>query len=431
MRNLIEKIQDYWLSFAGIVAYQAYCKKACYRNRAVVEKMQYKKLKKMLQICQNDIPYYKRLFEEIDFDVERDFSQLSDFKKIPITTKDVVKKHYFEFQNPNYKGKTLQFKTSGSTGMPLQVNVTHKQWIIEQAMVWRHWAWASYRFRDRMAIVRSYAPQNEDELIKWDKIRNFIYYSPFHMTDANMDVYLNHMIMNNVTILRGYPSSIKFLAQYITKTGHDVPRLKAILSASEALSDIDRKIIEDAFETKVSNWYGLAEGIVTMGECERHFGLHNFDEYGYLELLDTDRDGIKRVVGTSLNNYAMPILRYDTRDLALVEELECSCGRSSEIVKNIVGRSSDMIRLADRDIPLTNFYTVMEYYTEIEGWQIIQVSREKVELLIKGDLKEERIREIDMQFKKRLPENVDFIINTEKEFIRTGEGKKVAFISLL
>lgn len=427
---MLERFLDYWLTFRGIICYKLYLKKSCYSSKEEVKKRQFKQLKRLLLECQNYVPYYHKLFKEIGFDVIRDFKTLSDITKIPITSKNEVKTHPELFRNPHYRGGVQKFHTSGSTGTPLTEYISNNHWIIEQGVIWRHWSWAGYRFRDKMAIVRSYTPKN-GRLIKMDKIRNFRYYSPFHLSEDNIKMYLEDMVKEKVKFLRGYPSSIKPLAQYVLKNKCKIPKLKGILTASEILPDTDRRIIESAFNCKIFNHYGLAEAIVMMGDCERHEGLHNYDEYGYLELLDTETPNIKKIIGTNLNNYAMPLLRYETNDLAEIKKSKCSCGRSSMIIHNVIGRSNSTIRLKDRNIPLTNFYTMLEYYTTLSRWQIVQTAIDRVELRLQGTITNEELNTIKKEFSLRLPEYVTKEILLNEDLIQKSEGKIAPFISLL
>lgn len=424
-----EMLSDYWLTLAGILEFQFYLKNSCYRPKERVERDQYKKLKKLLLVCQEEIPYYQKLFKEICFNVERDFITLEDLKKIPITEKAIVKEHPEWFVNGKRRESALTFHTSGSTGKPLTEYVSKKHWKIEQAVVWRHWSWAGYKFRDKIAVVRSYTPKN-GQLIKPDKIRNFRFYSPFHLSDETIKMYLEDMVEQKVQFIRGYPSSVKALAVYVLQHNCETPKLKGILTASEVLRDSDREIIEKAFHCKISNHYGLAECVVMFGDCEKHEGLHNYDEYGYLELLDTDEPKVKRIIGTNLNNVAMPLLRYDTGDFAEVAEKPCSCGRSSQVVHNIRGRSSEVMKLKDREVPLVNFFTMLEYYHTLKQWQIVQTGSDSVELRLLGYVTAEELKKIEVDFSARLPEYVKYEITTEKEPIQKYEGKIPPFIAL-
>ena len=350
-------------------------KKSCYWTADKMERYQLEKLKFLLLESYHGIPYYRELFDSLAFNPITDFKSLSDLDKLPILSKEFINKNKNIFVNIKHTKNSILFKTSGSTGVPFEILVHPNQWILEQGVVWRHWKWGGYNFRDPLAMVRSFVPSNEQTLWRTSKLSNFTYFSPFHLNDVNMAKYLDHMVARNIVILRGYPSSIATLADFVIRSGHAIPKIKLILTASEVLTDKDRHLIESAFEAKVSNHYGLAEQIVMMGDCEKHEGLHNYDEYGYLELIDTEDPKIKRIIGTNLNNVTTPLIRYDTGDLAVIADKPCTCGRSLPTIKNIIGRKDAVIKTGEGyEIPTVNFYTMFEEFQELERWQIVQHS---------------------------------------------------------
>ena len=90
------------------------------------------------------------------------------------------------------------------------------------------------------------------------------------------------MIHEKTKYLRGYPSSIKSLADIALKNNINIPNMKGVLVASERLSLNQRTTIEKAFQCQVFNHYGLADISVMMGSCSKNEGLHNYDDYGGL-----------------------------------------------------------------------------------------------------------------------------------------------------
>ena len=426
-------LKDCYFTIQGIRLYSKMLKKSCYWTADKIERYQLEKLKILLRESYNGIPYYRELFDSIAFNPNTDFNSLTDISKIPILNKEFAKKNKDLFVNSKYTKNAILFKTSGSTGVPFEILVHPNQWIFEQGVVWRHWKWGGYNFRDPLAMVRSFVPPDEKTLWRTSKLSNFTYFSPFHLNDVNMAKYLDHMISRNIVILRGYPSSIATLADFVIRSGHPIPKIKLVLTASEVLADKDRTLIESAFAAKVSNHYGLAEQIVMMGDCEKHEGLHNYDEYGYLELLDTDDPQIKRIVGTNLNNLTTPLIRYDTGDLAIVAEKPCSCGRTLPTIKNIIGRKDAVIKTVEGyEIPTTNFYTMLEHFQEIDRWQIVQKSLTEIELVFSSrNITIKRSNDLEQEIRKRLNDKMCVTLSKNGNFIQKSEGKLNPFISLL
>ena len=120
-----------------------------------------------------------------------------------------------------------------------------------------------------------------------------------------------------------------------------------------------RDLIERAFACKVYDQYGHGEAAVFVSECEKG-SLHVSDEYGVVEVLageDPAKPGeIGEIVVTGLNNWAMPLIRYRTGDLAVreTEDFKCECGRGLSVLRSIEGRVLDVLHLpSGRIVPPT------------------------------------------------------------------------------
>lgn len=158
----------------------------------------------LLVSAYNDTEYYRALFNSINFNPIQDFKTLDDLTKIPVLTKKIARNNHSQLINKKFNNKCLKLRTSGSTGEPFEVNVSYNAWIVEQAVIWRHWKWAGYKFRDKMGIIRSYTPKDDKTLIYKDKIRNFTYFSPFHLTKENMDIYMDIILNEGFLACRLY-----------------------------------------------------------------------------------------------------------------------------------------------------------------------------------------------------------------------------------
>ena len=241
------------------------------------------------------------------------------------------------------------------------------------------------------------------------------------------------MIDLKTRVLRGYPSSVKIFALFLKKNSLKINSIKQILVASEVLTDNDRNIIESVFDCKISNHYGLAEQIVMFGDCEKHTHLHNYFEYGYVELLDTDRSNIKKIIGTNLHNKTMPIIRYDTGDLAIVDDSNCKCSRNGITIKNIIGRHDQLIRTPNGyDIPSVNFYTMFEHYLEIDQWQITYDDENiNFNYLSLEGLNNTKLKELNSKIENRINKSgFKYTLNEVSSFYQKAEGKTPVIVKL-
>lgn len=429
----IALFKDLSLTLRGILHYHTFSKKSCRWDSESIKAYQFEKLKHLLIESEKGVPYYKDLFKDLSFNPAKDFQKLEDLQHIPILSKQKAREVRPFLDNPKYAKNAMKLRTSGSTGEPFEVSVSDNAWIVEQAVVWRHWAWGGYSFRDKLAMVRSYVPPVGAPPFKHEKFRNFYMFSPFNLNDEKIGEYLDIMRRENIKILRGYPSSVLTLAEFVHRTQHPVPDLKLILTASESLTDRDRAVIESAFKTKISNHYGLAEIVVMMGDCQTHEGMHNYDDYGYLELLDTEVATEKRIIGTHLHNLATPLIRYDTGDLAEVLEKPTTCGHTFHTVKNIIGRRDQQIQTPEGyKVPTVNFYTMFEAFQDVARWQIVQHQLNHIEFILQApNLKQERIETLRKAIYTRLPQSIQVDIHLDKYFIQKNEGKINPFVSMI
>ena len=416
----------------GIFLYYFRYSKTQYWDNHKIDNYQFKRLRKQL-IQASKTQYYSKLFKELNFNPRTDFKSLNDLEKIPVTEKNKVKENTHLFINHKYKNKSLPFYTSGSTGNPMKALIHPLHWVIEQAVIFRHWSWGGYHFRDATAMLRSYSPKEGEPLTKYSRPLNTTYFSPFHLTDENMMMYYNLMIDLKTRVLRGYPSSVKIFALFLKKNSLKINSIKQILVASEVLTDNDRNIIESVFDCKISNHYGLAEQIVMFGDCINHTHLHNYFEYGYVELLDTDRANIKKIIGTNLHNKTMPIIRYDTGDLAIVDDSKCKCSRNGITIKNIIGRHDQLIRTPNGyDIPSVNFYTMFEHYLEIDQWQITYDDENiNFNYLSLEGLNNTKLKELNLKIENRINNSgFKYTLNGVSSFYQKSEGKTPVIVKL-
>ena len=409
----------------GIFLYYFRYRKTQYWDNHKIDNYQFKRLRKQL-IQASKTQYYNKLFKELNFNPRADFKSINDLEKIPVTEKNKVKENTDSFINNKYRKKSLPFYTSGSTGNPMKALIHPLHWVIEQAVIFRHWSWGGYSFRDATAMLRSYSPKEGEPLTKYSKPLNTTYFSPFHLTDENMMMYYNLMIDLKTKVLRGYPSSVKIFALFLKKNSLKINSIKQILVASEVLTDNDRNIIESVFDCKISNHYGLAEQIVMFGDCENHTHLHNYFEYGYVELLDTDKPNIKKIIGTNLHNKTMPIIRYDTGDLAIVDDSKCKCSRNGVSILNILGRHDSNIECPDKSsIPTVNFYTMLEDFLEFSGWQIVYNENEFIiNYVLIDKITSVRLIELENRLIQRVShKGFKINLNEVSALQRTSEGK--------
>jgi len=400
-------------------------------TRERLQMMQFNKLKMLLQHAYQNVPYYTKVFHERGLTPD-DIQCIDDLSKLPILTKDDVRKHFNDLIARNSQVFNPRVAhTSGSTGEPLTYYIDRHLSIMISACVWRHWRWCGIEPRNLIAVFRGTLIDDfgKKQVNYWILNGNQLHFSTFQMNEEVMTKYVQVLKKWRPVLIRGYPSSLEILAQFIIEQGFDVPSPKAIHTSSETVSLSQRELIETAFNAPLFDWYSHGESTVNAGECDRHEGLHLGLEFGLTEFVKTleteNMDNIYNVVSTSLHNYSMPFIRYDTEDLARLGNEECSCGRGLPLISEIIGRKGDIIKgINGVKVSPSSFvhfwkFRVAEHLSNIQYVQIVQKAEDGILVRLVGDKNSENERLIIEQIRLLLGHmRIEFEYLTE---IPTGQ----------
>jgi phenylacetate-CoA ligase len=259
---------------------------------------------------------------------------------------------------------------------------------------------------------------------------NHLLLSSFHMTPANIESYHQALREFQPQALDGYPSSLYVIAKVLLNRKETLP-LKAAITSSETLYDFQRETIEAAFQCRVFDYYGAAERVVFAAECDHHQGHHLCEEYGVTEVIGDDgqplapgNEGI--LVGTSLHNLGMPMIRYRTSDRTALKTRSCSCGRPLPLMEDVTTKAEDLLRLKDgRLIPPSVLTHPFKPLDCIEASQIVQTELDRivVRLIPRPDYTEKHGTVLVRDLKARLGADMRVEIELLKELPRTSSGK--------
>jgi phenylacetate-CoA ligase len=342
--------------------------------------IQLEQLQRLIHFSYEYVPYYRHLFDSISLK-PNDIKSLQDLQKLPILTKRIIKEHWDEITPKNLE--TLKYthgSTGGSTGEPLQYVMSYEDYVRGTALLYRGWSYGGYRLGDKMAtiagssLISSRRSSLENRTITL--LRNIRSYSSYGMSDETLIRYVRSLNEFKPEFLRGYASSLYILASFIRDKGLTInfcPR--GVFTTAEKILEPQRRVIEEVFITNVFDTYGLNDGGVSAYECEKHCGMHIDMERAILEVVDEnghqvfDKPG--KILATTLYNYAFPFIRYDTGDIGMITRSKCSCGRDLPLLKELVGRTTDVLTVKGRKVG-SPVLTVLFGKFDIEQYQIIQ-----------------------------------------------------------
>ena len=376
---------------------------------------QLKRLKETLQYAYEHVPYYKELFDKVDFDPER-VSALSDIKRLPLLEKnDAV--HLGEKLYSREKGlKFYKTFTGGSSGQSLTVLLDKNSIYRERACV-THFL-SKFGYDPLKSKTVSFIGHNKkDEDYYYSPLKNEIAISPFRLFKNNeLDSICDDIKKFGATFLMGYPSAIVLFAQMLEKCGRNI-NFEHIIYCSENCSDENKRYIQKVFNCGVASYYGHTERACY---AEIYDSGCVFNEYyGYTELIPTENENEYRIVCTGFLSRKMPLIRYATDDVVY---------KNADGSMHLVGHRRSEVYLISKNGQKV-FKGAMTLHVEelkkISCYQYVQNEPGKAELqIVQGEpLTEIEIERVNDYIKRRCEGLLDITIRMVDKVQLTNRGK--------
>ena len=251
----------------------------------------------------------------------------------------------------------------------------------------------------------------------------------------------------HTTVAHILPSYALIVGEYLREQGED-PKdfpLRIALVGAEPYTEQFRKRIEDLFDMKVYNSYGLSEmnGPGVGFECTEQNGLHIFEDAYIPDIVNPETGepaepgAIGELVMTTLCRQGMPILRYRTRDLSRFLPGVCGCGRLHRRMDRILGRADDMFIVKGVNIYPMQIEQVIMNFQEVGKNYLIQLENDgftdvlKVKIEIRDEYFVEDVRVLQkIQQKITHALKAEILVTPQVEFVESNsiplpEGKAV------
>ncbi len=320
-------------------------------SRNEIEQVQLEKLKKQVKHAYDNVPMYKRKFDDLGLRPE-DIKTLKDVAKVPFTVKNDLRDHYpYGILAVPLDEVNRIHASSGTTGVPTVVSYTEQDLNTWSDLMARCYSCAGADDRDIIQNAYGYGlfTGGLGFHMGAERLRAMV----VPTATGNTKRQIRMMKDMKTTVLCCTPSYALYLIEALEEEGVDPEELsiKIGMFGAEPWSDETRKHIEKSLHIKAQDLYGMSElyGPGVAVECPEQDGLHIWTDEFLVETIDPDTgdvlpEGEKgEIVFTMLTRQAMPLLRYRTRDLAVINWEKCKCGRSHPRIMRIKGRTDDML----------------------------------------------------------------------------------------
>lgn len=313
------------------------------------------RIRHVVQTAYERSPYYRESMRAAGVH-PAEIRGAQDLARLPLLTKDIVRSRGVDLQTSRTPAPGWHAgHTSGTTGTPLAMWYDQTTCVMTNAVDRRHKQWVGLGDDDWIGLLlgRVIVPAHQQRPPFWrtNHIQKQVWFSSFHLSEEHMASYVREIQRRRLRFLEGYPSTLFILAKYVLQRGIELP-MDAVITSSETLHEVQRQTIEAAFDCKLFDFYALAERVIYAGECEAHVGKHLAETYGYAEVVDEDGDpvpdgGCGYLVGTSLHNLAMPMIRYRTSDVSRIMTETCACGKSLRRIQDVTTKAEDIVVTPD------------------------------------------------------------------------------------
>lgn len=374
-------------------------------------------LMSLLQFATATTPFYRRC-------------DATDINSFPVITKNDLKSQWKDFHSESYKGKPVHYmSTSGSTGTPFTMEWDMGKRKRQLAELIYYNELAGQKLGQPYMYFRVWTDKNRKfkrEL--W--MQNLTPINILHLDDATMEQIRVHLKKKPyINSCLAYASTYEYLVRYLTAKG-DGPSMfhtKSFISGSEVLSMEMKRAIKERIGCMVIDRYSNEENgfLAQSGDLSDEFKV-NIASF-YIEILRQDSDApagvgeVGRIVVTDLFSSAVPLIRYDTGDLAIKASEKAGW---VTMLKTIQGRRVDVIYDTQGHTLTAHTWSVyMWKFEKLKQYQFVQEGEKQYVLRVNGAKDVYSDEELITHLKSVLGSDAEIQIEHVEEIPTLASGK--------
>lgn len=274
-----------------------------------------------------------------------DLNNFKDFLDIELLNKEKLMNY-----KPDDISNLIKATTSGSTGVPFTFYRPISEQTVKHAVFMVAWEALGWNRKDKVLRLVAGRPSYRImiEFLTYNiKMMN---YRTIGMNSARW------IVDKNPFLVHGTVGAQRIILSYLTKIhkSHVLEKSISVLTSESPEQHLD--YITPYYKEVYQN-YGLSECPTVAFECPEH-KLHINMLTCYVESIDGE------LYITNLMNDQFPFIRYATGDKGEVKTINCKCGRHSDIIVGLEGKSID-------------FYDGDEVKTPVSWWLVSPIGRTK------------------------------------------------------
>lgn len=388
------------------------------------------KIQKILKHATGTVPFYKRV----------EFAE--GLEGFPVTNKSLIKENFEKFRSSQFldEENLIPVITSGSTGTPFKLfhnRDKHERNTADTILFGRK---AGFVLGEKLLYFKIWSKNNKKSILA-QKMQNVLPVDVLNLSNNAEEVLKKIKGLPAPLHMLGYVSAFEVLLRNLQEQPELKPlpgHITSIITMSEYLDPHIKKEGEDYFGCPVLSRYSNVEnGIIAQQTLqEQQYFIVNTGSY-YVEVLDIERDEVVpygepgRIVITDLFNMAMPMIRYDTGDIGVLEKKSLA-GINRLCLSTVEGRQLDQIYNTNGKLVSSYLvYKNMWKYPEIDQYQLIQETSNQYTFKIATSGSFNKEKELKKEFLQYLGKDANFIVKYVNEIPLLNSGKRKKVLNMM
>ncbi len=351
------------------------------QSREAIREFQKKKLVETLNYVFRQSPYYRKLLEKNEIGPDS-IRTLEDLQKLPVTTKDDLQRHNWDFLCVP-RNKIVEFtSTSGTLGKPVTIPLTENDL---QRLAYNEcisFACADGTSEDLYQLMLTLDRQFMAGIAYYEGIRK-LGAGLIRVGPGLPALQWETIDRLRPTVLVGVPSFIVKLIEFANQQDIDLNKasIRRAICIGESLRnetmDLNTlgKTITQTWDIQLYGTYASTEMQTAFTECSHGAGGHHHPELIIVELLDDNNSPVKageagEVTITTIGVEGMPLVRYKTGDIAKAYNGPCGCGRNTMRLGPVLGRRQQMIKLKGTTVYPPGIFDILNQFENIRDYVV-------------------------------------------------------------
>jgi phenylacetate-CoA ligase len=384
-----------------------------FRPVAEIEQLQNRLLREHIKYLAERSAFYQNAFAKHGIDPAA-IRSCQDLAAVPLTTKRDLELSSRDFLCVSHQDVADYCLTSGTTGEPvamLQTSLDLERVGFNEEVSFQAAGFTAEDLVLNAASIDRCFMAGLAYFLGLNRMGSAVLRGGSSSIDALAEITVRH----RPTGIIGVPTLMHKLGHCLREQGHEPERLGVgkLVCIGEPVRNQDFSLsalgssLADLWQARVFGTYASTEMATAFTDCEAGRGGHLHPDLVIVEIVDESGRPVPpgqpgEVVTTPLQVTGMPLLRFQTGDIAQLHDEPCACGRHTPRLGPVIGRKSQMLKYRGTTVYPPAIFSVLQeidavdcYYVEVfdefELSEQIRVVVGTTDGDLKGDYVAERI----------------------------------------